>query len=220
MGSRRTRYFLFLVVLLVVGFGVLGTVLFDLSFRGSPSVGTVDLKQIVETVPFFREERKLWTRNRRTLAENYDAQLKELRDVFEEYSIDLGRLRKNSSREFSRPRSRSSTSFDTFPPKITEKLPQATRKKIKTLVTRKRRAQYVIRRKQENLRSRGLQKIKRAVRKVAESRGIDVVYHRETILYKNETITDSPPSPKSSPRDLTSPVISRLGHHSTSPGFP
>lgn len=203
-----------LVVLITVSIVIVGSVLSYLSlsgtFRDSSTIGIVNLKKVFETVPVFTKKQKLWTQNRKTLIQNHEAQLKEVRSELEGVLSESENLEQNPFENSSHSHKQSPSSAKKVPTEVTSNLSLKTREKIKTLVSRKRRAEYVIQQKRREIQKRGMKEIRQTVAKIARKQDIPLVYRYTNTIYRDDSSLKGDEFPTPPFRDLTNSVINDL----------
>lgn len=180
-------------------------------YRSSPDrVAFVDVEEIVRKGSYFRTAKKEWTRDRRRLRKEYLQQLRRLegrsRLVASLISNGSSSLRKSGSTE--------------------ESIHQHGRKRpdqedpgskgsgvLRTIMTRKLRAEKLMQRKQKEINREGHRRIREAVKRVAERRGIERVYEKGDLLYKRGQSAENTGFMTES-RDITGAVLRELSSDS------
>lgn len=169
----------------------------------------VDLKKIFQTSDYFQQARDAWDRDRQILEKRYQDRLSKLKKIIISSGLmtsDLKNKILNSNGNNQNFKSSGKTSHhDGFTSGKKERI----RVKFKTLYARKNRVQFIIEQKRKELVRRGHQRVRKAVKAVAQSRGLDRVYRKPELLYKSGG-TRSDTSTKGPFLDITTEVMSQL----------
>lgn len=179
------------------------------------TVGFIDISEIIQGAPYFDRVKRDWREDRITLMKHHDRQLARLQKSSVTAGAGILELlnARAQNRRDTAGKSPPGTELHSHGRESgVEKLHQSKELlgQLKTAMTRKRRAQHVLRQRRRELNEEGMRRIKEVTKEVARERELDVVYKKMDRFYQSENYSEEQSTAIDERRDITDEVLERL----------